>query len=221
VTDPATPPPTAAPVPEPPAAPEPASPAPSAAAERAAAEPAPRPRPTRRIAALVGVALVTTIAIVGFVAIVRPGPAGGSGGIAKGQPVPDIHGTALDGSPIDLASLRGHPVVVNFWASWCGPCQQEMPLLAQKAQEHDGSGLEILGVLSDDTAANGQAFEKTYGATWPSAFDGDGSIKRAYQVIGRPQSYFIDKDGILRSIQVGYLTDADFERQLAMISGGG
>jgi cytochrome c biogenesis protein CcmG/thiol:disulfide interchange protein DsbE len=215
VTDPATPPPTDATAPEPPAEPEPASPAPAAAAE-----PSPRPRPTRRIAALVGIALVTTLAIAGFVAIARPGP-GGSGGIAKGQPVPDIHGTALDGSPIDLASLRGHPVVVNFWASWCGPCQQEMPLLAQKAQEHAGSGLEILGVLSDDTAANGQAFEKTYGATWPSVFDGDGSIKRAYQVIGRPQSYFIDKDGVLRSIQVGYLTDADFERQLAMISGGG
>jgi cytochrome c biogenesis protein CcmG/thiol:disulfide interchange protein DsbE len=215
VTDPATPPPpTDAPAVQPSVAPEAASPV-----TPAAAEPAPRPRPTRRIAALVGVALVTTVAIVAVVAIVRPGPAGG--GIAKGQPVPAIHGTALDGSPIDLASLRGHPVVVNFWASWCGPCQQEMPLLAQKAQEHAGSGLEIVGVLSDDTAANGQAFEKTYGATWPSAFDGDGSIKRAYQVIGRPQSYFIDKDGILRSIQVGYLTDADFERQFAMISGGG
>jgi cytochrome c biogenesis protein CcmG/thiol:disulfide interchange protein DsbE len=212
VTDPATPPATAAPVPEPPDAP--------AAGAAAVAEPAPRPRPTRRIAALVGIALVTTIAIVGFVGLVRPGSAGG-GAIAKGQPVPAIHGTALDGSPIDLASLRGHPVVVNFWASWCGPCQQEMPLLAQKAQQHAGSGLEILGVLSDDTAANGKAFETTYGATWPSVLDGDGSIKKAYQVIGRPQSYFIDKDGILRSIQIGYLTDADFERQLAMISGGG
>ena len=212
--DPATPRPAAAPEPEPPIAPEAASPA-----SPAAAEPRPRPRPTRRIAALVGVALVTTIAIVAFVSLVRPGPAGG--GIAKGQPVPDIHGTALDGSTIDLASLRGHPVVVNFWASWCGPCQQEMPLLAQKAKEHAGSGLQVLGVLSDDTAANGRTFETTYGATWPSVFDGDGSIKKAYQVIGRPQSYFIDKDGILRSIQIGYLTDADFERQLAMISGGG
>jgi cytochrome c biogenesis protein CcmG/thiol:disulfide interchange protein DsbE len=215
VTDPATLPPTAAPAPEPGDPPGTASPA-----SNGAREPAPRPRPTRRIAALLGVALVTTIAIVALVALVRPGSAGG-GAIAKGQPVPAIQGTALDGSPIDLASRRGHPVVVNFWASWCGPCQQEMPLLARKAQEHAGSGLEILGVLSDDTAANGKAFETTYGATWPSVFDGDGSIKKAYQVIGRPQSYFIDKDGILRSIQIGYLTDADFERQLAMISGGG
>ena len=162
---------------------------------------------------------MTTIAIVAFVALVRPGP--GGGGIAKGQPVPDIHGTALDGSPIDLASLRGHPVVVNFWASWCGPCQQEMPLLAQKAQEHAGSGLEILGVLSDDTGANGQTSRRPTARRGRASSTATGRSRRPTRSIGRPQSYFIDKDGILRSIQIGYLTDADFERQFAMISGGG
>jgi cytochrome c biogenesis protein CcmG/thiol:disulfide interchange protein DsbE len=214
VTDPATPPPTAATAPEPPAEPEPASPAPAAAAE-----PSPRQRPTRRIAALVGVALVTTLAIVGFVAIVRPGPAGG--GIAKGQPVPEIRGVTLDGAPIDLASLRGHPVLINFWGPSCVPCREEMPLLAQKAREHAGSGLQILGVLMYDAVQPARDFTKEFGGTWPTVVDPDGSIRQAYQAIARPQSYFIDKDGILRSIQIGYLTDADFERQLAMISGGG
>jgi cytochrome c biogenesis protein CcmG, thiol:disulfide interchange protein DsbE len=207
VTDPATSPsPATAPTPDPASVPAPA--------------PAPRSRPTRRIWTLVGVAVVVTLAIVVLVGITRPGASGGTP-IAKGQPVPEIRGTALDGSTVDLASLRGHPVVINFWASWCGPCQQEMPLLAQKAQQHAGSGLQILGVLSDDTAGNGRAFETKYGATWPSVFDTGNAFKTAYQVLGRPQSYFVDKDGILRSIQVGYLTDADFERQFAMISGGG
>jgi cytochrome c biogenesis protein CcmG, thiol:disulfide interchange protein DsbE len=178
-----------------------------------------QPRPTRRITLLVGIALVTTLAVIAIVALTRPST-GTTGTLAKGAPAPEIKGTALDGSTVDLASLRGKPVVINFWASWCGPCQQEMPLLAQKAEQHQDSGLQILGVLSDDTAENGRTFETQYGATWPSVFDGDGAIKKAYQVIGRPQSYFVDRDGVLRSIQIGYLTDADFERQFAEISGG-
>ena len=175
---------------------------------------APR-RPTRRIWTLVGIAALTTLAIVVLVNLTR---ANANPNIAVGQPVPHISGTALDGSTVDLASLRGHPVVINFWASWCVPCQQEMPLLAQKAVEHQASGLEILGVLSDDTVARGQAFEQQYGATWPSVFDGDGAIKRDYRVVGRPQSYFVDADGILQSIQIGYLTDADFELKFAKIA---
>jgi cytochrome c biogenesis protein CcmG/thiol:disulfide interchange protein DsbE len=212
VTDPATPPPTGAPAPEPPDAPE-------AASQARAPSPPARPRPTRRIAALVGIALATTIAIVAFAALVRPGSDGGA--IAKGQPVPEIRGTTLDGAPIDLASLRGHPVIVNFWGPSCVPCREEMPLLAQKAKEHAGSGLQILGVLMYDSVQPARDFTKEFGGTWPTVVDPDGSIRQAYRVIARPQSYFIDKDGILRSIQIGYLTDADFERQLAMISGGG
>jgi cytochrome c biogenesis protein CcmG/thiol:disulfide interchange protein DsbE len=175
-----------------------------------------RARPTRRIAALVGVAIVTAlVVVVAGLQLRNPGT-----GIAKGQPAPPISGTDLAGKPLDLASLRGHPVVVNFWASWCEPCRPEMPLLAAKAAAHGASGLTILGVLSDDSIANGVQFEQTYGATWRSVFDATGSIKQEYRVVGRPQSYFIDAQGVLRSIQIGYLTDADFERQFALIAGG-
>jgi cytochrome c biogenesis protein CcmG, thiol:disulfide interchange protein DsbE len=182
---------------------------------------APRPRPTRRVWTLVGVAVVVTIAIVALVVITRPGSGGRGGGIAKGQPVPDIRGTTLDGAQIDLASLRGHPVLVNFWGPSCVPCRDEMPLLAQKAKQHAETGLRILGVLMYDPVDPARAFTKEFGGTWPTVVDPDGAIRRDYQAIARPQSYFVDKDGILRSIQVGYLTDADFERQYALISGGG
>jgi cytochrome c biogenesis protein CcmG/thiol:disulfide interchange protein DsbE len=180
-------------------------------------------RPDRRIAVLLAVALAVTGAFVGFVWLTQP-PGHGTvvpDTIAKGQPVPDIAGTTLDGASVDLAQYRGHPVVINFWGPSCVPCREEMPLLAQKLAAHQGTGLVILGVLMDDPVEPAREFEKEYGATWQTVVDPNGAIKTAYRVLARPQSYFVDKDGILRSIQIGYLTDADFERQLAMIAGAG
>ena len=180
-------------------------------------------RPDRRIAVLLAIALAATGFIVGFVWLTQP-PGHGSSPvpdtIAKGQPAPAIRGTTLDGSTVDLAQLRGHPVVINFWGPSCVPCRDEMPLLAQKSAAHAASGLVIVGVLTDDPVEPARQFAAEFGATWQTVIDPDGSIKRAYRVLARPQSYFVDKDGILRSIQIGYLTDADFERQFGMIAGG-
>jgi cytochrome c biogenesis protein CcmG, thiol:disulfide interchange protein DsbE len=179
-------------------------------------------RPDRRIAVLLAVALAATGLVVGLIWLTRP-PGGGTvvpDTIAKGQPVPNITGTTLDGSTVDLGALRGHPVVVNFWGPSCVPCREEMPLLATKAREHASSGLVILGVLMDDPVDPARAFAAQYGGTWQTVIDPDGSIKKAYRVLARPQSYFIDRNGVLRQIQIGYLTDADFEREFALIAGG-
>jgi cytochrome c biogenesis protein CcmG/thiol:disulfide interchange protein DsbE len=178
-------------------------------------------RPDRRIAILLAIAVVTTGLFVGFVWLTRPG--GGTivgDAIAKGQPVPNITGTALDGSVVDLASLRGHPVVINFWGPSCPPCVTELPLLAEQLAAHKDSGLVILGVLTGDPVEGAAEFAASHEATWPTVIDPNATIKQAYRVIARPQSYFVDRQGILRSIQPGYLTDADFERQFALIAGG-
>ena len=178
-------------------------------------------RPDRRIAVLLAVALVTTGLFVGFVWLTRP-PGGTivSDAIAKGQPAPAIQGTALDGTAVDLAALRGHPVVINFWGPSCPPCVTELPLLATKLAAHRDSGLAILGVLTDDPVDGAAAFAASHQATWPTVVDPGAAIKHAYRVVARPQTYFVDRQGILRSIQAGYLTDADFERQFALIAGG-
>lgn len=176
-------------------------------------------RPDRRIALLLGIALATTGIFVAFIWLTKPPGGSTPDTIAKGAPVPEIAGTTLDGAPIDLASLRGHPVVINFWGPTCVPCREEIPLLAQKAAAHQSSGLVILGVLMGDPPETARPFAAQYGATWPTVIDPDGAIKTAYRVLARPQSYFVDRSGILRSIQIGYLTDADFERQFALISG--
>jgi cytochrome c biogenesis protein CcmG/thiol:disulfide interchange protein DsbE len=176
-------------------------------------------RPDRRIAGLVGIAAVTTLAVVGIVVATRPGAATPDT-IANGQPVPAIAGTALDGSQIDLAAYRGRPVVINFWGPSCPPCVTELPLLATKAKAHAADGIAILGVLTDDPVDGAQAFATAHEASWPTVVDPGGALKKAYHVLGRPQSFFVDRAGILRSIAIGPLNDADFEARFAAIAGG-
>ena len=178
----------------------------------------PRPRPILPIALLLLVAVATAGAV--FL-IARGGPGAGSTEIARGQVVPNVAGTTLTGATFDLASLRGKPVLINFWGPGCIPCREEFPLLAAKAVEHAGSGLVIVGVLTDDPVEPARAFAAQYGGTWETVIDPGGAIKAAYHVIARPQTYFVDRNGVLQSIQPGQLTDADFERQLAKIAGGG
>jgi cytochrome c biogenesis protein CcmG/thiol:disulfide interchange protein DsbE len=137
---------------------------------------------------------------------------------ALDAPAPAIVGTTLDGEAFDLAALAGRPVIVNFWGPSCVPCRDEFPLLIDKAAEHADDGLAIVGVLTDDPPEPARDFVTEYGATWPTVEDPDKAIKTAWRVAARPQTYFIDADGVIRSIQVGELRDADFERQYAKIA---
>ncbi|MBI2780787.1 MAG: TlpA family protein disulfide reductase [Chloroflexi bacterium] len=148
-----------------------------------------------------------------------PGASGSpAGAIARGQPAPTVIGTTLDGAPFDLASLRGRPVLANFRGPSCVPCRDEVPLFNAKLVKHAGTGLAIVGGLMFDPTAPARDFIAEFRASWPTVGDPSGAIRAAYRVAARPQTYFIDRGGILRSIQVGELTDAEFERQYALIS---
>ena len=153
-----------------------------------------------------------------------PPPAGSPepsepGLLARGQPAPIVVGTTLDGQAFDLTQLRGRPVIVNFWGPSCVPCRDEFPLLLDKLTQHASDGLAVVGILMFDPPAPARDFIAQYQATWPTVDDPNGAIRTTYRVAARPQSYFIDRDGILRSIQVGQLTDTEFERQYALIGG--
>jgi cytochrome c biogenesis protein CcmG/thiol:disulfide interchange protein DsbE len=163
--------------------------------------------------------MAATLVIAVVVGFVRPKPAPNSLGISKGAPAPAISGTTLDGTSFDLASLRGRPVIVNFWGPSCLPCRDEFPLFEQQLAAHAADGLAIVGILADDPVAPARRFIADYGATWPTVEDPNGALKTAYRVIARPQSYFIDRDGVLREIQIGQVTADDFDRLYATISG--
>jgi len=129
-----------------------------------------------------------------------------------------ITGTALDGTTIDLAKYRGKPLVLNFWASWCVPCREEFPLFKDRlATLGERDGLQVVGVLYKDQPELAQAFLSDFGASWPSLTDPDGSIAAAYRVVAPPQTYFIDKDGVLRGIQIGEVRPEDFDTQYKKI----
>jgi len=134
------------------------------------------------------------------------------------EPAPAIVGTTLDGEPFDLSALRGRPVVVNFWGPSCVPCRDEFPLLIEKQAEHAAEGLAIVGVLTDDPPEPARDFVAEYGATWPTVDDPDRSIKSTWRVAARPQTYFVDAEGVIRAIQIGEVRDADFERLYAKIA---
>ena len=120
-----------------------------------------------------------------------------------GQPAPDFSLQTVDGQTVSLASLRGRPVIVNFWASWCVPCREEFPLLVSAYQKYSGDGLQILGVIYNDGPQTATDFAKSYGATWPLLQDPNQTAWKAFKNSLVPVSYYIDRDGIVRAVSYG------------------
>ncbi len=115
----------------------------------------------------------------------------------------------LDGQgDLALESLRGKTVVLNFWASWCGPCRDEMPLLQQASQRWQGKGVVFVGVDVKDFRRDARAFLERYGVTYANVYDGKGSTIGRYGVTGYPETYFIDVAGKIRYRIAGPVDEA-------------
>jgi cytochrome c biogenesis protein CcmG, thiol:disulfide interchange protein DsbE len=123
----------------------------------------------------------------------------------QGFSAPDFSLEMLEGGTLSLADLRGHPVVLNLWASWCPPCRSEMPALQEAYQMYQGQGLVVLGVnmTSQDTEANARAFIQKLGLTFPVVLDREGKAASAYQLTALPSTYFIDREGIIQAVVIG------------------
>lgn len=115
----------------------------------------------------------------------------------------DFTGAAFTGEEIRLTALRGQPVVVNFWASWCSPCRTEAPDLERVWQAYRDRGIAFLGVDIQDTESAARTFLDELRISYPNIHDARNDIARAYQVAGIPSTVFIDRDGRVASRWTG------------------
>jgi peroxiredoxin len=145
------------------------------------------------------------------------GDSDGGQGTVPGSPAPDFQLESLDGPAISLSDLRGRPVLLNFWATWCGPCRLEIPFLKEVSRDESwrAQGLVILAVNLGEPAADVREFVEFYGLTFPVLLDSQGQIGMLYNAASIPTTYFVDKDGIIRNIKRGAFTQrSDIDRFL-------
>ena len=115
----------------------------------------------------------------------------------------------LDGKgPLSIASLRGKTVVINFWASWCGPCKDETPLLEQGWQKWRDEDVVFVGIDIQDVRGDAREFLARYGVSYPNVYDGKGSTVGRYGATGVPETYFVDKQGRVRYRIAGPIEEA-------------
>jgi cytochrome c biogenesis protein CcmG/thiol:disulfide interchange protein DsbE len=137
-----------------------------------------------------------------------------------GRPVPADVLPALDGDRVDLAGLKGSAVLVNFWNTWCQPCQEEAPALATFYARHAGEpGFAMLGVVHDDTESAVAGWVASHDIGWQVALDPDNQAALDFGTTGQPETYAISPEGVVVGKRAGPATVEDLERLLAMARG--
>jgi cytochrome c biogenesis protein CcmG/thiol:disulfide interchange protein DsbE len=182
-------------------------------------------RPSRRaVIALIAASIALPLVLLAVIlvanrddgasdAAVIPAPGHATASVKVGEPLPDFTLTDVNGRPVQLSSFRGKPLVLTFFASWCNPCEKEMPLL-QRAERDDPSRFGVLAVSYDDLAGDSRDFVERLGVTFPVGLDPDGQVKRAYGVTGIPQTFFVDANGVLRDRVYGITSKGALDQPL-------
>ncbi len=135
-----------------------------------------------------------------------------------GNLAPDFQLSNLDGQSVSLSDFRGRPVLVNFWATWCGPCRYEMPFLQRIHEEQAANGLVVLGVNLGESPAEIREFMADFGLSFTMLLDSRQDVALTYNVRGIPTTLLIDEDGVIRYRKVGaFATMKEIETALGKI----
>ena len=141
-------------------------------------------------------------------------------GVKAGASAPEIDLPALDGGRVQLSKLRGHPVVVSFWGTWCEPCRSEFPELVRLHTTHADSGLRVLGINGRDQELSTKAvrrFADEFGVKFPIALDQRGKARQAFRLVGLPTTVFIDSTGVVQRVHIGPISREELDRGVSLI----
>lgn len=134
-----------------------------------------------------------------------------------GDRAPEFELPVLDGDRLALSQHHGHRVVLNFFASWCEACREEMPGLQAQAAAHAIHAWVVLGIDVMETPAEARSFRDEFGLTFPILLDEAGTVTQQYAVAGLPTSLFLDRQGQVVARRLGYLSETDLADQMAQI----
>jgi thiol-disulfide isomerase/thioredoxin len=141
---------------------------------------------------------------VALLCLLPKAPARASVPLAAGAPAPGFQLDSLDGKPVNLADYKGQVVMLNFWASWCGPCRQEMPILEQMHKQYHSKGFTLVGVNVEPDSRAALKWLKGMPVSFPILFDHESVASKLYEVQGMPNTVIIDRQGRVRFIHRGY-----------------
>ena len=138
-----------------------------------------------------------------------------------GQAAPGFTLPSMNGSNLRLKEQRGKVVMVNFWATWCGPCRQEMPLLDKLYRQYRNKGFQLLGVNIDNDRKNAGNMASKLRVSFPVLFDPEKKVADSYGVSAMPYTVMIDRDGVVRSVHKGYVpgTEKKYEDEIRSLLG--
>jgi cytochrome c biogenesis protein CcmG, thiol:disulfide interchange protein DsbE len=156
--------------------------------------------------------LLVAALVIGALAAIEVATSGG-GGPGHGRRASALPAEVLTPPRVTIASLRGKPALINFWASWCGPCKKEAPELARLQHALGGAGA-LVGVDWNDARSGARAFVRKYGWTFPNLRDADGAAGNRYGLNGLPNTFVLDRDGRIVKVLRGPQTVAEFQRAM-------
>ncbi|WP_438445560.1 peroxiredoxin family protein [Gorillibacterium sp. sgz5001074] len=135
----------------------------------------------------------------------------------NGDKAPEFSVKGLDGSALKLSDLKGKPVVLNFWGTFCLPCRDEMPALQRAADKWASSGVTVLGMNLGENAVSVKSFVEQYKVRFPVYLDKDETIRKRYGVMSYPSTFFIRPDGTIFEKKIGEMDDAYIEQTLTAL----